>query len=100
MHFTIGTLRITFTCWWGNVFLQLVIFLIGQSEVCGRRISIETKRNDEISNNLGFNTSSRESSIKATALTNAISDNLEIDGMSSHTVTYILLTAVTVLFQT
>ncbi|XP_046444065.1 locomotion-related protein Hikaru genki-like [Daphnia pulex] len=77
MHFTIGTLRIT--CWWGNVFLQLVIFMIGQSEVCGRRISIETTRNDEISNNLGFNTSSRESSIKATALTNAISDNLEID---------------------
>lgn len=87
MHFTIGTLRIT--CWWGNVFLQLVIFLIGQSEVCGRRTSIETKRNDEISNNLGFNTSSREGSIKATALTNAISDNLEIDGKSSHTLTYI-----------
>ncbi len=80
MHFTIGTSRVK--CWWEIVFLQLVIFFIGRSEVCGRRINIGTKRNDEISNNLGFNSSSRESSITATALTNAISDNQEIDGKS------------------
>ena len=79
MQFTIGTWRIT--CFWGNIFVQLLIFLIGRSEVCGRRTPIGTKDNGENPNNLDFNNSSTES-LTASALTNAISDNLELDGES------------------